>query len=108
MTPAKFFGIFEPLPPLVSSKSTQHSFLPLVIFWPTPSPKPSLVELVHTYTFISFLRSATDLDKSVDLIVYLRTTPETAWQRVKARARSEEKVIPIEYLRVSEFGVPEL
>jgi len=47
----------------------------------------------------SFLRSATDLDKSVDLIVYLRTTPETAWQRVKARARSEEKVIPIEYLR---------
>ena len=64
--------------------------------------------MVHTYTFISFLRSATDLDKSVDLIVYLRTTPETAWQRVKARARSEEKVIPIEYLRVSEFGVPEL
>ena len=51
----------------------------------------------------SFLRSATDLDKSVDLIVYLRTTPETAWQRVKARARSEEKVIPIEYLRVSEL-----
>ena len=51
----------------------------------------------------SFLRSATDLDKSVDLIVYLRTTPETAWQRVKARARSEEKVIPIEYLRVSEI-----
>jgi len=47
----------------------------------------------------SFLRSATDLDKSVDLIVYLRTTPEIAWQRVKARARSEEKVIPIEYLR---------
>lgn len=51
----------------------------------------------------SFLRSATDLDKSVDLIVYLRTTPEIAWQRVKARARSEEKVIPIEYLRVSEI-----
>ena len=50
---------------------------------------------------LSFLRSATDLDQSVDLIVYLRTTPEIAWQRVKARARSEEKVIPIEYLRVS-------
>ena len=65
--------------------------------------------LINSFsTFISFLRSATDLDKSVDLIVYLRTTPETAWQRVKARARSEEKVIPIEYLRVSEFGFPEL
>ena len=54
-------------------------------------------------SFRSFLRSATDLDNSVDLIVYLRTTPEIAWQRVKARARSEEKVIPIEYIRVSQL-----
>ena len=36
--------------------------------------------------------------------MYLRTTPETAWQRVKARARSEEKVIPIEYLKVRELA----
>jgi deoxyadenosine/deoxycytidine kinase len=47
----------------------------------------------------NFLRSATDLDSSVDLIVYLRTTPEVAWKRVKERARSEENVIPIEYLK---------
>ena len=41
------------------------------------------------------MKSALD----VDLIVYLRTSPEVAHQRVKARARSEESVIPIEYLR---------
>ena len=39
-------------------------------------------------------------DLGVDLVVYLRTTPEVAWERVRARARSEEMVIPIEYLRV--------
>ncbi|KAM6176191.1 thymidine kinase 2, mitochondrial isoform 3-T3 [Erethizon dorsatum] len=35
---------------------------------------------------------------SVDLIVYLRTTPETCHQRLKMRCREEEKVIPLEYL----------
>ncbi len=50
-----------------------------------------------------FLRSATGLDERVDLIVYLRTKPEVAWKRVKARARSEEKVIPLEYLEVREL-----
>ncbi len=38
-------------------------------------------------------------DIDVDLIVYLKTSPEVAWERVKARARSEEKVIPVEYLK---------
>ncbi|XP_059849271.1 thymidine kinase 2, mitochondrial isoform X1 [Hypanus sabinus] len=36
---------------------------------------------------------------SVDLIVYLQTTPETCYQRLKARCRSEEKIIPLDYLR---------
>ncbi|XP_054164702.1 thymidine kinase 2, mitochondrial-like [Oppia nitens] len=35
----------------------------------------------------------------VDLIVYLRTSPETVFQRVKNRSRSEEQEIPIDYLR---------
>ncbi|XP_072136071.1 thymidine kinase 2, mitochondrial [Mobula birostris] len=35
----------------------------------------------------------------VDLIVYLQTTPETCHQRLKARCRSEEKIIPLDYLR---------
>ncbi|EDL87248.1 thymidine kinase 2, mitochondrial (predicted) [Rattus norvegicus] len=39
-----------------------------------------------------------NIDVSVDLIVYLRTTPEICYQRLKMRCREEEKVIPVEYL----------
>ncbi|XP_040838529.1 thymidine kinase 2, mitochondrial isoform X4 [Ochotona curzoniae] len=39
-----------------------------------------------------------NLDVHVDLIVYLRTTPENCYQRLKKRCREEEKVIPLEYL----------
>nr|XP_051702826.1 thymidine kinase 2, mitochondrial isoform X5 [Oryctolagus cuniculus] len=39
-----------------------------------------------------------NMDVSVDLIVYLRTTPETCYQRLKMRCREEERVIPLEYL----------
>ncbi|KAJ8249412.1 hypothetical protein GJAV_G00234520 [Gymnothorax javanicus] len=34
----------------------------------------------------------------VDLIVYLQTTPQTCYDRLKERCREEEKTIPIEYL----------
>ncbi|XP_028907267.1 thymidine kinase 2, mitochondrial isoform X1 [Ornithorhynchus anatinus] len=34
----------------------------------------------------------------VDLIVYLQTSPETCYKRLKMRCREEEKVIPMEYL----------
>ncbi|KAJ8400447.1 hypothetical protein AAFF_G00395710 [Aldrovandia affinis] len=34
----------------------------------------------------------------VDLIVYLQTTPETCFARLKERCREEEKMIPMEYL----------
>nr|XP_048287353.1 thymidine kinase 2, mitochondrial isoform X1 [Myodes glareolus] len=40
-----------------------------------------------------------NIDVSIDLIVYLRTTPEICYQRLKMRCREEEKVIPLEYLR---------
>ncbi|KAG8544364.1 hypothetical protein GDO81_022607 [Engystomops pustulosus] len=39
-----------------------------------------------------------NIDLSVDLIVYLRTSPETCYQRLKTRCREEERVIPMEYL----------
>ncbi|XP_044843407.1 thymidine kinase 2, mitochondrial isoform X3 [Mauremys mutica] len=37
-------------------------------------------------------------DVSVDLIVYLQTSPETCYERLKNRCREEEKIIAMEYL----------
>lgn len=34
-----------------------------------------------------------------DLIVYLRTSPEVAYERIKKRARNEESCIPFDYLK---------
>ncbi|XP_059390019.1 thymidine kinase 2, mitochondrial-like isoform X2 [Carassius carassius] len=34
----------------------------------------------------------------VDLIVYLQTSPQTCYERLKQRCREEEKVIPLKYL----------
>merc|ERR1711936_1083787 len=39
------------------------------------------------------------LDLKVDLIIYLKTTPEKALERINIRARSEENQIPLEYLK---------
>ncbi|XP_072492025.1 thymidine kinase 2, mitochondrial [Notamacropus eugenii] len=39
-----------------------------------------------------------NINVSVDLIVYLRTSPETCYKRLKMRCREEEKIIPLEYL----------
>uniref|UniRef100_A0A8C0U888 Thymidine kinase 2 n=1 Tax=Cyanistes caeruleus TaxID=156563 RepID=A0A8C0U888_CYACU len=39
-----------------------------------------------------------NIDVSVDLIVYLQTSPKVCYERLKARCREEEKVIPLEYL----------
>ncbi|KAJ6666027.1 hypothetical protein lerEdw1_000931 [Lerista edwardsae] len=39
-----------------------------------------------------------NMDVSVDLIVYLQTSPDTCYDRLKMRCREEEKVIPMEYL----------
>lgn len=42
--------------------------------------------------WFEFLTSSPEINLGVNLIVYLRTNPEVAWERVKARARNEEKV----------------
>ncbi|XP_015744277.1 thymidine kinase 2, mitochondrial [Python bivittatus] len=39
-----------------------------------------------------------NMNVSVDLIVYLQTSPGMCYQRLKRRCREEEKVIPLEYL----------
>ncbi|MBN3299420.1 thymidine kinase 2, mitochondrial [Amia ocellicauda] len=39
-----------------------------------------------------------NIDIPLDLIVYLQTSPETCYERLKKRCREEEKVIPMEYL----------
>ena len=39
------------------------------------------------------------LPLNVDLIIYLRTTPEKALERINVRARSEENTIPLEYIQ---------
>ncbi|XP_047691296.1 thymidine kinase 2, mitochondrial isoform X3 [Prionailurus viverrinus] len=39
-----------------------------------------------------------NIDVSIDLIVYLRTTPETCYKRLQMRCREEETVISLEYL----------
>ncbi|XP_070616469.1 thymidine kinase 2, mitochondrial isoform X1 [Erythrolamprus reginae] len=39
-----------------------------------------------------------NMNMSVDLIVYLQTSPSMCYQRLKRRCREEEKVIPMEYL----------
>ena len=39
------------------------------------------------------------LDLQVDLVVYVRTSPEVAWNRVKSRGRSEEDTVPLKYLQ---------
>ncbi|KAL7639198.1 UNVERIFIED_CONTAM: hypothetical protein RMT77_010732 [Armadillidium vulgare] len=35
----------------------------------------------------------------IDLIVYLRTTPEVVYERMKLRGRKEEKNVPLEYMK---------
>ncbi|CAH2106047.1 unnamed protein product [Euphydryas editha] len=39
-----------------------------------------------------------NLDTSLDLIVYLKTTPQTVWERMIKRGRTEESEVPLEYL----------
>ncbi|CAH1119561.1 unnamed protein product [Phaedon cochleariae] len=38
-------------------------------------------------------------DTNLDLIVYLRTSPEVAYERILKRNRSEERTVPFEYIK---------
>ena len=39
------------------------------------------------------------MDLKLDLIVYLRTSPEVAYQRMRSRNRAEESGAPFSYLQ---------
>ncbi|XP_077291370.1 thymidine kinase 2, mitochondrial-like [Arctopsyche grandis] len=40
-----------------------------------------------------------NVDISLDLIVYLRSTPEVVWHRMVKRGRTEENAVPLDYLK---------
>ena len=50
-------------------------------------------------SWFEFLKSCPNVNLGVDLVVYLRTSPEVAYERLRARSRSEEKVVSIDYLK---------
>ena len=39
----------------------------------------------------------------LDLIVYLKTSPEVAYERLKARGRKEEAGVPMEFIEVMNY-----
>merc|ERR1711899_707515 len=49
--------------------------------------------------WFKFATNDSALDLKVDLIIYLKTTPEKALERINIRARSEENQIPLDYLK---------
>jgi len=49
--------------------------------------------------WFKFATKDSALDLKVDLIIYLKTNPEKALERINIRARSEENQIPLEYLK---------
>ena len=49
--------------------------------------------------WFDFLITCPKLNFKVDQIVYLRTDPEVAYERVKKRSRPEEHLIPYSYLK---------
>jgi len=49
--------------------------------------------------WFDYLVSCPQLDIDVDLVVYLRTSPEVAYERILERHRNEEVKVPFEYIR---------
>jgi deoxyadenosine/deoxycytidine kinase len=54
-------------------------------------------ELNVLYTWFSFLQ--TNMDINLDLIVYLKTSPEVAYERLKKRGRKEESGVPMDFIK---------
>ena len=52
--------------------------------------------------WFNFLITCPQLNFKIDQIVYLRTDPEIAYERIKKRKRPEEHLIPFSYLKGNE------
>ncbi|KAJ0177458.1 hypothetical protein K1T71_007467 [Dendrolimus kikuchii] len=55
---------------------------------------PEYQTLIAWYNFIEKC-----MDINLDLIVYLKTSPEIVWERMIKRGRAEESEVPLEYLK---------
>jgi len=56
-------------------------------------------EYVVLSEWFNFLVTCPKLNFGIDHIIYLRTDPEVAYERVKARSRHEEHLIPYSYIK---------
>lgn len=56
-------------------------------------PDPSVAVIDKWFQYVT-----ENPDTGVDLVVYLRTSPEIAYDRILKRNRSEEKTVPFEYI----------
>ena len=49
--------------------------------------------------WFNFLITCPQLNLKIDQIIYLRTDPEVAYERIKKRKRPEENLLPFSYLK---------
>jgi len=63
------------------------------------SGKMTLSEYEVLDSWFKFITAGSQFDVGADLIVYLKTCPETAYERVKLRNRGEENLVSFQYIK---------
>ena len=63
------------------------------------SGKMEEAEYLVLSEWCNYLMTAPQLNFHVDLIIYLKTDPEIAYERILNRDRQEENRIPLQYLK---------
>ena len=61
-------------------------------------------ELEVLFSWYDWLNS--NIGLPLDLIVYLRTSPQVAYDRLRQRGRKEEAGVPMEFIEVSRLFFP--
>jgi len=62
-------------------------------------PQLTVGEVEILDAWYNLLVSRPEFDTKVDLIIYLRTSPQVAYERMKSRARSEEASLPLQHFK---------